>query len=213
MRKSLVFLSLLCLCLTVTAFRCGGGGSHQGNDGEWQCDEYGTNCIWVPHHHFRIQSPSEQPTVNDLSDFVGVVNLAPQWQYDSTQKTYVEVTLKNAIGKTRVKSFTLAEASPSVAASIPSLNDNTVPYAFVIANPTILQEFISAGFTDGFQEVDATPRIPVKQVDFYAPSGDYVNRFRAKDSEGVFYDDPFTIKYVAPATQDGSTPGTVEISE
>lgn len=197
MRKLTLVPLLLVLFMCVTAFRCGTCDPPNCTE-VIVCDNTGWDChVERRRRHF---SPDSQTTASEMSEYVGVLDLANPWQPDTYRPSQMTIKFVDSSGQNSMQTFSLSPAPENVTANILRFDNETTPFAFVFDDPAAVSNFVNTAPTAENSEWDEimTFDFAVTQVDCTAKSGSYINHFRQKDSSGITYDKSYTIIYRAP---------------
>lgn len=196
MRKLTLVPLLLVLFMCVTAFRCG-RCEPPNCEIVTECDRDGTCRTVRRHRFFTGHSPT---TASEMSENVGILDLANPWQPDMNGVTQMTIKIVDSSGQNSIQTFSLSPAPADIAANIPRYDNETTPYAFVFDDPAAVSNFVNTAPTAENSEWDEimTFDFAITQVDCIAKSGRYINHFRQKDSSGITYDKSYTIVYRSP---------------
>lgn len=158
---------------------------------------------------------SLQAESEEISNRAFILDLAKPWQTDSGFTPQGTINVDTDTGRVS-QTFPLTPA-PSIAQNINPVDKDTIPQAFVFANPTAVRAFVdtSASRSTSPQPVTTTDAtFAITQIDCTAPSGKYINHVRYQDAAGVSYVDSNYFIYSAPTNHNaGCNQGQISIAE
>lgn len=169
------------------------------------CDPWG-NCEW---RTVRRVGTNFDTVPNSPGEYIGIFDISKGWKPVEGMNAEAKIKLENASGEFVEQTFSLTPEL-NIAQTIDPIDKDTVPFTFVVSDPTAMNNFFNNSFAQNYdKDAEISLSVPVTQTNCELNSGTYINHTRLKDSSGITYTGSFSVIYTAPENLPACNQGTL----